>query len=455
MSSGPLQQLAAARACIASGGSGPAAKAISTLFSSLPALKNKLQKRPKALNAAIWKAATLIAHLHTNRYQPAGAPPSVRGVPSTSLVGVAVPINREDEWAADIAAGTLAPGPALVGVAVKQVQRKSGGTLHVVFPLDGDDQVFKWPSDKIAGYATPSPRLPTSASPPSLAPPPPTPPVPTWRSLHPLPNTARAASAAGDDHPHRIRVYGLRTPAHDQQAVLQEVQQFVTGRLGVTLAAPLHLVDTLYMRNPRPDRGPTIAVIDVTAQTKADIWLVKQRLTSASTVSIDIWRERSDFRRYINRWRLGKEADRELSGAGLELHPAAATIPAAPAAAPTAAPMTAAAAAATTAMDPVPTPAPPTPHLNPSAPAFMPLVQVPRRLNRGPRQPRRPLPTPQHQRHNNRQPAAPANHTPATNASNMPTTTNNQHHHDHQQHPANMQHQDGGQHQPERQLQRA
>lgn len=437
---GPAALLTAARAAIVAGGRGPAAKQLKDLCGA----RKPTAAAPSGVNASLWLSAFVIADLHTKGHPMAAVPPAVRGSPSASLVGVAVPFDREEEWSADIAAGTLLPGPPFVGVPL----RTSGKSVHVVFPLSGDDQIFRWPIAKVSerhsklSAATPAALVdqPAAAAVTSAAPscsavaaaaapcpgaalvsatPPACPQTPfqpavvtrsaattSWRSVHPLPtedSTAAVGAAAfvaaglvAAPGSLLIRVYGLHAPAGRRAAVHQEFADFARDHLDIEDPRSIRLVKTLCMVHPQLDRGATIGVFEVPIATQEDIWQAKQRFVASTTISIDYYRERAAFGAYISSWRQNKEL--AAPGGGAAVAAAAPDSTAAdPAAEPAAADPVAAEPAAAIAAAPAAATA-----LRASAPPFAPASQI-RGAARRAHAPRRAVPA-SRQRAAHRQP---------------------------------------------------
>ena len=234
--------------------------------------------------------AAHIALLSLDGYQPAGEYRRVvrdgHTSPHNEFTGVAVHVPRS-EWPAELANGSLAPGPALIGVVLKRGRRG----WEMVFPLEMDGQVFTYSAARLQELLpVPSPAPASSAA--EAA-------APAAAVVAPLgtPGPAVAADGGPPAAPlggamaNRLAVVsiavlglGVGIGAHDSVAEAT-LRRFAAHKLGVAALEHVRILRVTKTCHVAPGRHPDVVVAEVTVTDKVAIWRAKCKLGPDCAVS--------------------------------------------------------------------------------------------------------------------------------------------------------------------------
>jgi len=253
----------------------------------------------------IREAAAHIALLHQEGYRAASEGRRVvpDGCSNTrwDLAGVAVPVPRS-EWAADIEAGHLEPGPDFIGVVLRRARGKA--TWEVEFPLEADGQVFTFPEASILTWL-PSPPInaavevtPAALSPwedaaaaEPVEPAGPLEPVQIADEAQPL-GAMRQVETATPSEGVSIAVFGLSLAVGATDgAALAALRGFASNKLDIAALEPIRIVKVAKVHTAAPGRHPVVVVAEVSARDKEAIWRAKSKLGPDCPVSITLHQE--------------------------------------------------------------------------------------------------------------------------------------------------------------------
>ena len=249
----------------------------------------------------IREAAAHIALMHHEGYRAAGegrrvAPDGCRNT-RWALAGVAVPVPRS-EWATDLEAGHLAPGPDFIGVVLRKA--RGGKGWEVEFPLEADGQIFIFPQARILTWmpsptaaavdvtpAAPSPREDTEAAVPAE----PLEPVQTAEAVQPL-GAMRRVETATPLEVVSIAVFGLPLAVGaTDAAAIAALRGFASHKLDIAVLDPIRIVKVAKAHTAVPGRHPVVVVAQVSARDKEAIWRAKSKLGPECPASITLHQE--------------------------------------------------------------------------------------------------------------------------------------------------------------------